>query len=447
MTGQSDINRRSWALCACVALALAACGDRGTAGAPGRRAAPGVSTSESPPARTVAPVTPSRSSALAASSPVEVGLDRLASAAARPLQGRRVGLIANAASVTRAGTPALQALRAHGVRVLRLFTPEHGLSGTAGAGVDQRNGVDPRSGLPVVSLYGDQAEPTATDLAGLDALVFDLQDAGVRFFTYVSTEILAMQSAAEVGIPFVVLDRPDPLGGTLTAGPLADGPKTFVSTAPGPLVYGLTAGEVARYVNARAAKRARLIVVPMLGWRRDMTWAETGRRWIAPSPNLRSPDAALLYPGTALFEGSNVSEGRGTRTPFQTVCAPWLDPSRMIARAASPGVVLTPAAVVPVASAAAPMPKFAGLSCKGVQIGVDSTGVNGFDVGLGLLIAARRAPEFAWLDGGAAFDTLVGTGQLRRALDRGESVGSIVGSETRLTATWRRDRAGALLYR
>jgi len=398
-------------------------------------------------AEPAAPDGPSSARAGVTAAPaVRVGLERLDAPEAQTLKGLRVGLIVNRASVTRAGTPSVDALRAHGVKVRRLFTPEHGLDGTAGAGVAQANGRDPRTGLAVVSLYGGHTAPTARDLAGLDALVFDLQDVGVRFFTYVSTELLALRAAGAAGLPFYVLDRPNPLGGTLVAGPVAAGRRSFLSVAPGPLVHGLTAGEMARYVNARSARPARLTVVAMTGWRRSLRWADTGRRWIPPSPNLRSPDAALLYPGTALFEATNVSEGRGTPSPFTTICAPWLDVAATLRAARRPDVRLSARTVVPRSSDAAPAPKYAGVRCPGVHAAPVRATVDGFRVGLALLHAVRRDPRFAWLGGGASLDTLAGTPRPRRALDRGASVAAIVASEAPAVRDWERARASALLY-
>jgi uncharacterized protein YbbC (DUF1343 family) len=226
--------------------------------------------------------------------------------------------------------------------------------------------VDPASGLPVVSLYGSRRKPSGGDLEGLDALVFDLQGAGVRFYTYASTLILCLEAAAEAGLELVVLDRPNPLGGERVEGPVAAPrdvvPESFVNLAPGPLVHGLTLGEMARYVSSRRERPARLTVVPMKGWRRDMTWADTGRPWVSPSPNLRSAEAALAYPGVGLLEATNVSEGRGTESPFLYFGAPWLDPRKTAI--AAPGFELSPATFTPRALPAAP-PQFSPPSPQG----------------------------------------------------------------------------------
>lgn len=388
----------------------------------------------------VAPPVPSPSRA------VKVGLERLDAPEARPLKKMRIGLIANAASVTSTGEPGLAVMQAHGIHVVRLFAPEHGLSAIHGAGDPVGRG-GAASAIPVVSLYEPgHLRPTAADLRGLDALVYDLQDAGARFFTYVSTMIYAQQAAASAGIRFVVLDRPNPLGGNRVAGPVADLPKSFVSVAPGPLVHGLTAGEMARLVQRRSNPRGDLLVVPMEGWRRSMTWADTGRRWVRPSPSLRSAQAALLYPGTALLEGTTATEGRGTAAPFRIIGAPWADVRSLLTAASGPGVDASSRSFTPRPTAAVPEPKFSGQRCAGIAIRVIDDRADAFALGLRLLRALRGRPGFRWLGGGRNLDTLVGTRRIRRALDRGASVETIIAAERADIAAWRREREPALLY-
>jgi uncharacterized protein YbbC (DUF1343 family) len=381
----------------------------------------------------------------AATPAVRVGAEELDSAAGRRLRGLRVGLIANAASVTADGRPSVLALRAHGVHVVRLFSPEHGYRARGSAGARQRDSH--AFGVPVVSLYGTKLAPAAHDLRGLDALVYDLQDAGVRFYTYVSTEILALRAAARARLSFVVLDRPDPLGGEVVAGPVRRGPATFTATAPGPLVYGLTSGEMARYVNARTRPHARLTVVPMRGWRRDMTWPQTGRTWTAPSPGLRTWRAALTYPGTALFEGTSASVGGGTRRSYQMLCAPWLDGRELAARAAELGLPATPITVVPHPLPSAREPKFRGRRCRGALLHPREDGaVDAYRAGLGLLLDVRREPGFRWLQDGAITDAVLGTPLLRRRVDSGWSLERIVVAEAPAVRAWQAQRAPYLLY-
>lgn len=381
---------------------------------------------------------------------VEVGLERLAGESR--LRGRRVGLVAHGASVTVDGRHAIDVMRGLGIDVRRLFAPEHGLRGRAAAGKRVESGVDEASRLPVVSLYGAKNRPEPADLAALDVLVFDLQDAGVRFYTYSSTMLLCLEAAAEAGLEFVVLDRPNPLGGERVAGPLSDPPelvpRTLVNTAPGPLVHGLTAGELARFANARRQRPARLDVVAMAGWRRDMTWAATGRPWPVPSPNLRSAEAALAYPGTCLVEGTNVSEGRGSQAPFLLIGAPWLDPAALARAVAAPGFALEPARFTPEPSEAAPEPKHRGEPCAAVRVQVTDPGAAApYALGVALLRALKdHHPEFAWRGDGSGFDRLVGTRRLRAAIDRGDAVAAILAADAAAHEAFRRERREALLY-
>ncbi len=394
-----------------------------------------------------APLLPS--AALGAAPLVSVGLERLALEGGAPLRGRRVGLLCHAASVLPDGRHAIDVLRASGARVERLFGPEHGLRGQAAAGEKVAGGTDPGSGLPVVSLYGERSKPTPEDLRGLEVLVVDLQDAGVRFYTYASTMLLCLEAAAEAGIETVVLDRPNPLGGQRVEGPVRDaGERTsLVSMAPGPLVHGLTLGEMARYASERQARRAAVSVVAMRGWSREMSWAATGLPWVSPSPNLRSAEAALAYPGTCLIEATNASEGRGTDAPFLLVGAPWVDAEALAREAASPGFVLEPEGFTPRASAAAPQPKLLGEACRGVRVRVTDEGAaSPFRLGLRLLAALRRQKGFAWVREGAWLDTLTGTKSVRAALERGASVDAILAEQSAGVGSWRSERKASLLY-
>jgi uncharacterized protein YbbC (DUF1343 family) len=352
--------------------------------------------------------------------------------------------------VTSDGRYAIDVLRPLGIEVVRLFAPEHGVRGQYAAGEKFASGADNRSGLPVVSLYGDKTKPTAEDLKGIDTLVVDLQDAGVRFYTYVSTMILALDAAADAGIEVVVLDRPNPLGGERVEGPLSEPgtvPSSLVNMAPGPLVHGLTIGELAQYVNARREKPARVTVVPMKGWKRAMHWVDTGLKWVPPSPNLRTPDAAVVYPGTALLEATNVSEGRGTEAPFLLLGAPWLKADGLIAEIPATGLTLEAATFTPASSAAAPTPKYNGQSCVGLRVTVkEPSQVQPYRLGVGLLSALQKQPGFEWRDGGAGLDRLVGTKTLRAALQKGEPVEAIVAHDLPALEAWRQERQKFLIY-
>ncbi len=380
---------------------------------------------------------------------VLAGLDVVDASGGAPLRGRRVGLVAHAASVTADGRHALDVLRASGAVVVRLFAPEHGWRGRVAAGESVADGLE--AGLPVLSLHGPRSKPKPEDLRGLTALVVDLQDAGVRFYTYASTLLLCLEAAAEAGLELVVLDRPNPLGGVLIEGPQADAstPRTLLSLAPAPLVHGLTLGELARLAALRSARPTRLTVVPMTGWRREMRWADTGRAWTPPSPNLRSPEAALGYPATALLEATNLSEGRGTDAPFLFFGAPWLD-AGALARgvdAAAFGFALAPAEFTPRAGESAPAPKYRDARCLGLRVTADATAsLRPYAFGLELLAAARRQPGFVWIRGGAALDTLLGTRRVREAMERGESVEMILAGDASAIEAFRRERGPLLLY-
>lgn len=381
--------------------------------------------------------------------PVTVGLERVAAEGGGVLRGRRVGLLAHAASVTADGRHAVDVLREAGVDVHRLFGPEHGPRGAAAAGESVASGVDAETGLPFVSLYGKKQKPTREDLDGLDVLVADLQDAGVRFYTYVSTLLLCLEAAADAGVELCVLDRPNPLGGTLVEGPEGDPGRPFslVSHAPGPLVHGLTLGEMARYANARLSRPGQVSVVSMTGWTREMTWADTGRPWVNPSPNLRSPQAARVYPGTCLIEATNLSEGRGTDAPFLTVGAPWLRPRALAEALEAPGLAFEPTQFTPESSAAARSPKHLGATCSGLRVRVrDPRAVRPYAFGLQLLSALRLQPEFRWVREGAWLDTLLGTKRVRLALERGDAVAEILAEDHPFHQRFARDTRDLLLY-
>ncbi|HVS12465.1 MAG TPA: DUF1343 domain-containing protein [Thermoanaerobaculia bacterium] len=389
---------------------------------------------------------------------VRTGLDRVARGEVA-LPAGRLGLVAHVASVTADGVHAIDVLRAlppdHGVELVRLFGPEHGLRGEAAAGEQVADGVDPGSGLPVVSLYGAQRQPSAQDLDDLDVLVLDLQDAGVRFYTYVSTLMLCLEAAGEHGVTLVVLDRPNPLGGERVEGPISapreEVPASFVNMAPGPLVHGLTFGEIARLVNAGLPRPADLVVVEMTGWERAMTWLDTELPWVPPSPNLRTAEAALAYPGTALLEATTVSEGRGTEAPFLRLGAPWLDAERLAAELeelgiAGSGFAVRPIRFTPRASPAATDPKHLHQECAGLEVTVtDPTPASPYRFGLALLVALRDEQGFAWR-GEGWLARLTGDSGLAAAVEAGLGIDELWQRDAAGREEWRRTRAPFLLY-
>ena len=248
----------------------------------------------------------------------------------RLVAGRRVGLITNQAGVDAAGISTIDRLaRQPGVHLVALFAPEHGLRGAAAPGKPVLDAVDSATGLPIYSLYGARRAPTAGQLAALDVLVVDLPDVGARTWTFVSTTVLALRAAAVAGRRVVVLDRPNPIG-CAVQGPLLDTAyASFIGMLPVPLRHGLTLGELARFANARLGIGADLVVVPVAGWQRCDWFDRTGLPWVRPSPNLPDLEALAWYPGTVLFEATNLSVGRGTAASFRQVGAPWLEAARV----------------------------------------------------------------------------------------------------------------------
>lgn len=318
----------------------------------------------------------------------QTGLDVFAAEKFAPLRGKRVGLITNHTGVDAQGRSAAELLaRAPGVRLVALFSPEHGIAGRADEKVASTK--DPASGLPVYSLYGDTRRPTDEMLEGVEALVFDIQDAGVRFYTYTTTMAYCMEEAAKHGIAFYVLDRPNPLGGEVVEGPVLDGDKTsFVGYFPLPVRYGLTIGELALLFNKENRIHCDLHVIAMRNWRRGAYFDNTGVRWIPPSPALRTLKGGVLYPGLEILQNANVSVGRGTETPFEQFGAPWMDGERVAAELNArglPGLSFKPLQFVPAAG------PFKGQRCSGVSVRVTERSVaRSMRMGIEIAAALRK---------------------------------------------------------
>ena len=386
---------------------------------------------------------------------VESGLEVLVRRRPALLRGQRVALLTHQASVDSRFEHAVSLVRdLRGVRVRRLLAPEHGLWGAPQDHIWIDGTRDPATGLPVWSLYGSRREPTPAMLHGIDTVVVDLQDVGSRYYTFIWTMALAMRACARSGVRVVVLDRPNPLGGTLVEGNVADPTfASFVGLYPLAIRHGLTIGEVAGYLNEWHAIGCRLTVVPMRGWRRAMAWEDTGLPWVPPSPNMPTLDTALVYPGGCLIEGTNLSEGRGTTRPFEWIGAPYLDAQKYasaLERERLPGVAFRPARFQPT------FHKWAGRLCDGVQIHVtDRARFKPFVTGLAEIAVARRlAPRgFAWRRPPYEFerrrmplDILCGTDAIRKAIERGTPVPAIERAWQRDLDRWKRLRAGYLLY-
>jgi uncharacterized protein YbbC (DUF1343 family) len=260
-----------------------------------------------------------------------VGVDVLEEQNFSPLRGMHVGLVTNQTGVDSRGRRTIDVLAsAPGVRLVALFSPEHGIAGDSR---DERiaDSTDQITRLPIYSLYGNTRRPTDEMLQGIDLLVFDIQDAGVRFYSYITTMAYSMEAAASHHIRFVILDRPDPLGGEIIEGPMLDPDHTsFTGYFPLPVRYAMTVGELARMFNAESHMGADLQIVPVRNWSRQQAYDETGLSWISPSPNLRTVNEVFLYPGVEILQAAGVSVGRGTETPFELVGAPWIEADALV---------------------------------------------------------------------------------------------------------------------
>jgi len=311
---------------------------------------------------------------------VQTGLDGLEVQKFAPLRGKHVGIITNHTGLDAQGKSTVDLLtHASGVQVVALFSPEHGLAGRLDEKVSSSK--DPSTGLPVFSLYGETTRPTDEMLQGIDALVFDIQDAGVRFYTYTVTMAYCMEEAAKRNIAFYVLDRPNPIGGDIIEGPMLDADKTnFVAYYPVPVRYGLTIGELAQFFNAENHINANLHVIAMKNWHRNYFFESTGVRWIPPSPNLRSMKGAITYPGLEILQSAGVSVGRGTETPFEQFGAPWMDGEKVAAALNAvhlPGLKFVSQSFIPVSGL------YAGRRCGGVSIRIaDRAAVRSMRMGL-----------------------------------------------------------------
>jgi len=373
---------------------------------------------------------------------VRPGIEVLAASGFAPLAGKRIGVITNHTGIDASGRSTLQLLlKAPGVKVGAIFSPEHGLSGQFDEKV--ASGTDPATGLHVYSLYGKVTRPTAAMLRGLDALVYDIQDVGARFYTYITTMAYAMEAAAGAGLDFYVLDRPDPITASVVQGPVLDPDlKSYIGYFPLPLRYGMTVGELAQLFNKERAIGAKLHVVPMQGYRRNAWFDQTGLRWVNPSPNLRSLTQAILYPGVGMIESANVSVGRGTATPFELIGAPWIDGGRLaryLSERRLSGVVFEAITYTPAAS------PYAHQRCGGVRFKV--TDRNTLDVAaLGVELAAalyRLYPGKFLIDKTVG---MVGSRQVIRAIKDGDDPRAIERRwQSRLDA-FNRLRANYLLY-
>lgn len=302
-----------------------------------------------------------------AAAPVKLGIDTLTEERLELLQGKRVAVVTNHTGLNSAGTHLVPLLIENKIQLVKLFSPEHGLYGVK----DEKVGdaVDEKTGLPVFSLYGKTRKPTAEHLQGVDVMVFDIQDIGTRFYTYISTMGLCMEACAENNVKFVVLDRPNPINGLRVDGAINDEKHSgFTAYRKLPLVHGMTVGELAQLFNTEFKINCDLTVVPMTGWKRSMYWEDTGVKWINPSPNMRSVTQAILYPAIGQLESSNLSVGRGTDSPFELIGAPYINAQQLadeLTKLNLPGIAFEP--VPPFTPRNTPH-KFNNVECNGIAI-------------------------------------------------------------------------------
>ncbi len=384
---------------------------------------------------------------------VKLGLENLLTQQLDLIKGQRVGLIASTSSVDRDLTSTVTRLHQHpNVKLTALFGPEHGLRGEAQAGESVDTYTDPLTTLPVYSLYGKTHMPTSDMLQGIDVLVYDIQDGGVRFYTFLATLAHVMQAAAEHHLPVIVLDRPTPIGGHKVEGPVLDPVySSFVGPYPIPIRYGMTMGEIARLFNDVFEIGCQLEIVPLSGWKRGMWFDQTGLPFVPPSPNLPTLQSLTLYPGTCLVEGTNLSEGRGTTRPFEYIGAPWIDAEDLADRLNDlelPGARFRPVYYVPTFS------KYRDQPCRGVHIYVqDREKFQPIVTTLHLLACVRSIyPDlFAWREpwvsgGHYPIDLLSGGSTVREHLDAHKPIPDLVDGWQAALQSFCDNRARFLVY-
>ncbi len=394
---------------------------------------------------------------------IETGLEQVVAGGFREFRGKKIGLITNQTGVDRQGRHVADLFKqAAEVKLVALFGPEHGIRGQAEAGASVGHQVDSTTGLPVYSLYGAARKPTPEMLQGLEALVFDIQDVGARFYTYISTMALALEAAAEADLEFYVLDRPNPLGGRVEGPLLAPEHRSFVGIHPIALRHGMTTGELARMFlgegwiyPADASKPAnrswsKLHVVPVKGWQRQVL-SESNINWIPPSPNIPALATAFVYPGICLLEATNVSEGRGTREPFLLFGAPWIDSEVLAKRlhAEAEGIAFTPISFTPIDLPGMAMnPKYEGEKCQGLKLRVtDPAKFAPVKFGVALLVALQQlySDEFKMRPEGMA--RLSGVTWVYEMIKANESSAALWQRLEQDAEKFRRQRQPYLLYK
>jgi uncharacterized protein YbbC (DUF1343 family) len=378
---------------------------------------------------------------------VRPGIEGLLADSFHLIRGRAVGLVSNHAGVDRAGVSEVDRLLAAGVKVVALFSPEHGFRGSADPGEAVASTVDSATGLPIYSLYGRTSAPTDAMLAGIEVILVDLPDVGARYYTYLSTTIEVMKAAARLSRTVVVLDRPNPIGGLVQGNVLDSAYRSFVGALAMPMRHGLTLGELARLARSDLGLQTDLRVVPVTGWRRAETQEETGLPFVAPSPNLQDVESLFHYPGLCLFEATALSVGRGTPLAFQQIGAPWLDPERVIASLRAdhlPGVRLLGVRFTPERPGDA---KYPGVPLRGIRLVL--TNPAAYDPTLTavvLLSAIQQVHPDSFGLRTAGFDRLAGGPALRTAVLSGQDPFAIAAEWQPALEAWKKHRKPVLLY-
>ena len=358
---------------------------------------------------------------------VSVGADVLLSSKLELIDGKNIAVVTNHSAILNSGEHLIDALvNIPTIKIVALFGPEHGIRGNASAGEHVINSIDEITGVPIFSLYGETKKPTKEMLTNVEILIFDMQDVGARYYTYLSTMILTMEAAAENKIPIIILDRPNPIRGTKIDGPIRlDSLKSFVAWLAVPIIHGMTFGEIAKMANEKNwlanGLKADLKIIEIEGWRRALWFDEMNLKWTAPSPNIKTLNSAIIYPGTCLMEGTNISEGRGTENPFEIIGAPWLDSKKLISDLYQSNLLgvkfkemnFTPQSIANIA----PNPKYKNEICSGIFIEV--TNRNIFEpikteIAILISIYKNHPDKFEFKEKG--FDRLAGTPIIRQEI-------------------------------
>jgi uncharacterized protein YbbC (DUF1343 family) len=368
---------------------------------------------------------------------VKIGAEILIEKHLDLIKGKKIGIVTNHTGILPDGRHIVDVLNEiEGVKIVALFGPEHGIRGEVPDGKSISHGVDAKTGIPVFSLYGEVKKPTEEMLKDIDVLIFDIQDVGARFYTYISTMSYCMEACAEMGKKFIVLDRPNPIRGVYVDGPILEPRfKSFVGLHPIPVAHGMTVGELAKMFNDEGwlenAVKADLTVVKMENYSRRMWFDQTGLPWVKPSPNMMTLKTAIVYTATCYIEGTNVSEGRGTQHPFEWIGAPWIDGEKLakeLNHYKLPGVKFEPISFTPTDIEKVTVdPKYEGEKCGGVYLNVyDREKFEPVKVGVYILYALKKLypDKFKWRTAGQ--DRLWGTDKVRLMIDEGKKPDEII---------------------